>query len=718
MAAILKRTALFCISFLLCQPVGAQPCTGQWLLPPEGIKQAGPTDAWADRLTATPQAMDLTGDVLLTRPGLWLHTPKLHWDRLAHFIEATGEVQAQTHHWLLTARQLRYQRANNTLEAHAVRFQQRNRQLHGQAETLIHDRQQAQTQLKDARLTTCPLGQDDWFLYANKVRVDRKAQRVYAHHARLDFKGVPLLYTPYISYPLSQRASGFLMPSFKNYQSPNRDAPSWLVGMPYYFNLAPNYDDTLTLYTFQDRGLMLDNEFRSLNRWQQSVLTTTWLDDQLTGNARWRIKLDGTQHFGHGLSGRIQWQDVSDKDFFADIPIEPLLTTASFDRRELRLDWRPHDQISAFIRHQDYLLLRDHGANYALRPQFGLTVNHGFTDQLQGQLYTEISHFDIPIDHSSPEGRRTLVRPRLTLLAPTRWGEVGATVQIQHTRYDMLYGAPDGEITVPMAEVHGTVIFERPAHEIGTGWIQTLEPRLQYTHIPYVNQDGLPNFDSSRRSLNFDNLFALNRFTGGDRIGDTQRLSFALTTRYLSPRGHERLRAAIGQALYLATRHVGLTGTVSDPTPRSNLFGQLRLTTDALLFDNTLELSDGTFELRNLISRLRWRSDRLTLLSQYSWQRITQPEEKQLLLAGALWHPTSHWQVGGYMQYDYTANLRVETAWTLGYESCCWKSELQLEETRLEDGRYNYTLRLVLTLKGLSTTGRSFDRLLQRKLNF
>ena len=661
--------------------------------------------------------MTLTGDVLLTRPGLWLQAPRLHWDRLTHFLEATGGAQAQTPHWLLRAQQMRYQRPQAVLTAQAVRFQQRDRQLRGQAALLIHNRQQAQTRLQDARLTTCPLGQDDWFLQAKRIQVDRKRQRVYAYHAWLDFKGLPLLYTPYISYPLSKRASGFLTPSFQSYQSPNHNTPSWLMGVPYYFNLAPNYDDTLTLYHFQDRGTMVDNEFRSLTRWQRSVLTTTWLPDQLSGSDRWRVRLDGTQRFGQTLTGRIHWQDVSDKDFFADIPIDPALTTRSFDRRELRLDWRPNTAFSAFLRHQDYLLLRNHGTNYELRPQFGLTWQHR-ASPLETKLYTEVSQFDIPIDNSRPEGRRVLVRPSLNILKPTRWGEVGLSAQIQHNRYDLLYGAPGGAITVPMAAAHGTVVFERPAPEVGAGWIQTLEPRVQYTWIPYVNQDGLPNFDSGRRSLSFTNLFALNRFTGGDRIGDTQRLSWALTTRYLSPQGREHLRAAIGQALYLSHRHVDLNGTIDDATPRSNLFGQLRLSTKRLLFDNTLEMAADSLALRNLISRLRWRSSWITLLSQYSWQLIGQPNEKNVLLTGVLWHPASHWQLGGYTQYDYSANQRVETAWTLGYESCCWKSELQLEETSLADGRYNYTLRLVLTLKGLSTTGRGFEQLLRNKLNF
>ncbi len=717
-AAILKRTAAFCISFLLGSAASAQNCAGEWLLQPQTLQANGPTQAWSDRLSADERTLRLNGEVLLTRPGLRLRAPRLRWDRQAERLNAPDGAAVQTREWLLRAQRLRYDRRRQRLDGTQTRFQQRDRRMRGQAARLVHDRQQAQTRLDSARLTTCPLGRDDWFLHAKKVRVDRKTQRVYARHAWLDFKGLPLFYTPYISYPLSDRASGFLTPSFQSYQSPNRDAPSWLVGIPYYFNLAPNYDDTLTLYQFQDRGTTLDNEFRSLNRWQQSTLTTTWLPDQLTGTNRWRIRLDGTQRFGHGLSGRVLWQAVSDKDFFADIPIDPLLTTRSYDRRELRLDWRPNDRISAFIRHQDYLLLRNHGTHYELRPQLGLTARHRFTPFLQGRLYTEISQFDIPIDHSLPEGRRTLVRPTLTFLHTKDWGELGATAQIQHTRYDLLYGAPGGEITVPMMEAHGTLVFERPAREIGAGWLQTLEPRLQYTFIPHVDQHTLPNFDSGLRSLSFDNLFALNRFTGGDRIGDTQRLSFALTTRYLGPRGHERLRAAIGQAFYLATRRVGLTGPISDATPRSNLFGQLRLDTGALLFDNTLELADGTLALRNLISRLRWRHERLILRSQYSWQKIDTPDEKQVLLAGALWRPYGDWRLGGYVQYDYTANLRTETAWTLGYESCCWKSELQLAETRLEDGRYNYTLRLVLTLKGLSTTGRSFERLLRDKLNF
>ena len=621
-----------------------------------------------------------------------------------------------------------------------ARFQLRDKRARGKAALLQHEPSKRQTILEEAELTTCPLGQDDWHFAFDRIRIDRKEQRAYGHNGALYLGKVPVFYLPYISYPLNDRASGWLMPVVGSYRSPNRDDASFLLGLPYYFNIAPNLDDTLTLYAMQDRGLIVDNEFRWLTEKTRGTLTVSAIEDEiaksegltyidLNGNrqpgkditTRWRVKLDTDQQWTPQLSSHINWYEVSDPDFLADIPVDTSYRNSTLIPREARIDWRSEDgSLHLFAQHRDYLYLRHSTPQYELRPRVGLNWLAPLNDHWQLNLYGESSRFDIAsAGHGKPEGHRLVLKPELVGQWYRPWGDFTLRAGVQHNRYDMLYNtASNGEFSVPYAAAKAHVIFERPVSLGGERWTHTFEPTVQYLWVPFEDQSTFPNFDSSNRRDSYYSLFALNRFNGEDRIGDTQQVSVALTTRLLTPTGQERALASIGQIYYLTDRRQQLNSVSRDKTPRSPYFLRLGWTQSGLKFDHVSSYTDRNVKLIDTSTRFKWENERLRLLLQHQRTDHLQANEANTLVAGLAWKPTANWQLGTYWNYDLKADRRYETDYAIRYESCCWATELRLEETELSTGRRNYALKWVFTLKGVSTVGQRFDQLLDEKLNF
>ncbi|WP_294947984.1 LPS assembly protein LptD [Sulfurivirga sp.] len=723
LAVILRRTALIFTAFLwLPATVGAaERCQYPWLFPPaESLPVSGPTQAWGVRLHADAHKAVLEGPVELLRPKGRLHADRAEWIRLPRqLFRAVGHVTLETPKLLLQAQELTYSRHEKIISGRNLRFQTRDRRYRGQAGHLRDERAKGQAHMRDAAITSCPVGRNDWLLHAKKLRLDRSRQRIYAHHAWLTIHDVPVLYTPYISYPTSRRGSGFLMPRLESYKSPNRTDTSWLVGIPYYFNLAPNYDDTLTFYQMQDRGTLLDNEFRLLTRQGQGTLLGGFIRDEALGRDRWRWQFKGSYRLTPALTASADWADVSDKDFFADLPLDPNLKTETHRKRTLRLEWKPNSNFSTWVAHEDWLLLRNHGYDYERRPEVGLHWTTRLTDAVDTHLNASGTDFEIPIaGHGKPEGWRYVLHPTLGGEWVEEWGSYGFKAQLKGNRYSLNDGRTPA-FWVPLAEVHGQLVFERLAPEWGKGWKQTLEPRIQFSWIPRVDdQLAAPNFDSSTRSLSFDNLFVLNRFSGGDRVGDTQRLSLALTTRLLTEKGKERLRFAVGQAFWLAPRYIGLDGLKKDTTPASDYYVLGRLSSHHLFLDTTAQLRRRDISLDNLITRWRLRGRGWRWLGQLKWENVGTDSESQSLLTGAHIELGRGWSLGTFWEVNLTENRAVEQLHGLGYESCCWRGEIQVDETRLDDGRYNYAIRFVLTLKGIGSGGRRFDQQLKDKLNF
>ncbi|WP_373019468.1 LPS-assembly protein LptD [Thiomicrorhabdus sp.] len=754
--------------------VQAQPpidCKPQWIVPlqdiPPSTEKDRPTELQADELTQPDSnLLKLTGSAVITQPGMVVLGDEILYEKAQKKAQIFGQVEFHREDLVITADHAQVDQQQKTAQLNATRYQIKPSRAHGHARTIDLDKNSEVANLQNATFTTCPIeqikeqaesgsvdnkqqiknGKVAWELEFENLEINNKTRRVYGKNTVLFFHDVPVFYTPYFNFPLDDRASGLLIPEFGSYKSITDDSSSFYVKLPYYFNLAPNYDDTLTLMYMENRGPVLENEFRYLQKSgsvrHSAELTLTALNDAKTADEglayinngdvvygdtieqRWRAKLIANQNWGHGFSSNILWHEASDENFFADIPVENALKTVTSTPRYMKLNYR-QDNLQAYAQVYSYLRLHDAPVNYEKRPEIGMLYNKDFGD-LQFNLTTEATEFDVPLSsHTKPEALRTRLVPQLSYSINQSYGHLKALVAANHLNYAMhdngnnTTGEDTLDHTVMQYALNGGLVFERDFSLAGKNYIQTLEPELQYLHVPYVNQSNVPLFDTTTQSLHFSNLFSLNRFSGYDRIGDTTQVSAALTSKILTESGAPFLEAGIGQIFYLEDRKVTLTGTEPLTAEQSDYFVKLGMTTPDLYLYSTSQFSREDTELVNANSRLRWNlSKDSKLLLNHTLSNNNLPNAKATLAAGLTYKLSPRWEIGTYWNYDFTNEVRNEVQHALRYDNCCWAGEFSVEETQLENGLYNYSVQFLIEFKGLSSTDSSFKDYLNKKLNF
>jgi LPS-assembly protein len=242
---------------------------------------------------------------------------------------------------------------------------------------------------------------------------------------------------------------------------------------------------------------------------------------------------------------------------------------------------------------------------------------------------------------------------------------------------------------------------------------------VQYLYVPYQDQSNIPLFDTAAQSLDFSNLFSLSRFSGYDRIGDTNQVSAALTTKFFTEQGEPIAEAGLGQIFYLADRQVQLSGNTVNTDRVSDYFVKLGSTFGPLTFYSTSQYNKDNYELTNANNRLKLDfSPGFKLLLTNAVSNYNQAGEKETVAAGINWQINSRWTLGSYWNYDFTLEQKTEVQHALRYDSCCWASELSVQETQLTNGLYNYSIQYVIELKGLSSVGTTFTDYLNNKSNF
>ena len=747
------------------------PCLPDWIVAPLALPVAGSlTEVSANTLTQPDQhQVRLIGDARLSQPGLLLLSDELLFNRQTQQAYAFGQVEIHETATLLKGKQADFNQQQQTGQIETAQYQFKDSRAHGKAEHIHFDQTQQISELRAATYTSCPLDDQAWSLHFQHLQINNPKRRIYGKHTWMEFKGIPVFYTPYIDIPMDERASGLLFPYIGSHKTAaqSQSDPLSVVAVPYYFNIAPNYDATLTAIAIEQRGLVLDNEFRYLQPKHRGQFQISLLQDQLTqkeglryvdrsGNIqvedplsqRWRLGYNGSQNWGQGLNSNINWQEVSDPDFYNDVP----LNFAAFEStragndlrldRQIRLNYR-QGPLQAHIQHYGYLPLRNGESNYLEKsPEIGVNLRHNLGN-LRGRIYLESTEFvryngfndffndgyvagqkvGTGLTNSNLHmGQRLIAQPNLTYRINRPYGHLQAQVQANFRQYH-LENAPDEASTNNMVmqyALRGGLVFERDLFLFNRDYIQTLEPEVQLLYVPYVDQSHLRLFDSANNSLDFSNLFQLNRFSGFDRIGDTKQLSAAVTTRLLNEQGAPLADAAIGQIFYLADREVGLAGNQLQQDPRSDYFVRVSTHLNNFNFASTSQYDYQTYEMSQILNRLKWQAvDRVELLAVHQGLNLNNENNRaETLGAGLLLGLTSEWQLAGYVNYDLEEQTRREFMAGLRYDSCCWASELVYEETQMADGRYNYGIRYVIEFKGLSTVGSRLKDTIHQTLNF
>jgi len=435
---------------------------------------------------------------------------------------------------------------------------------------------QDHTKLTKVRYTTCAPGQDDWYLIAPEVEIDNVEEMAYVRNARIEFKGVPIYYIPRGAFSISdKRKSGFLTPSF-GYTSQNGVD----VTAPYYLNLAPNYDATVTPHVMGLRGLQLQNEFRYLTRRSEGKVDVDFLPgdrlrdrDPVTGqplnNDRYAAKYTHTHTFNPLWSGNADLRGVSDKDYLSDFGNNLNATSTTHLPQNAEVNYRGSIWYFAAGLH-DYQTVDKtiplESRPYARLPQLLLSANTPtVSERTQYHFASELVRFHRA--GTSIAGNRLNLTPAVSYPMLRSYGFLTPKVGVRYIGYG-LSGTSDTSPSVSAGffNLDGGLFFDRDFAWGGQDYTQTLEPRLYYLYTPRKDQDHLPNFDSGAPGISFPGLFRDQRLDGGDRIGDANQLTLAVTSRVLNADdGAERLRGSIGRIYYFADRRVNIpTAIVTD----------------------------------------------------------------------------------------------------------------------------------------------------------
>lgn len=412
--------------------------------------------------------------------------------------------------------------------------------------------------------TACPPGNQDWMLHARSAKINKETGRGSANHAWLEFKGVPFFYTPYMSFPIDdRRQSGFLTPAFGNTRTGGFD-----LSLPYYFNLAPDYDATFWPRWLSNRGEMLRGEFRYLEDWARGRMIGEYVPhDQLYGGSRGQFGLTNDSNFSSiGVTSHLDVHTVSDPTYLnqlgnlLSIPLNTYIRSWGnvIQAGQALGGGYSVSVLGDYFQPIDPTILKSQQPYYHM-PQFTFSYDRGIAGT--GLMFQGVGDWVSFANASNPApvtGQRMNLRPRLYYPLQSTAGFVTPSMTLQQTSYWLdlpqnpgaVTGASPGR-TVPIFSIDSGAYFEREFQLGKLPMQQTLEPRLFYLYVPAVNQNKLPTFDTGEFDFNFYQLFRENRFSGTDRIAQANQLTPALTSRFIDQEdGLERLRLSIGEIFY------------------------------------------------------------------------------------------------------------------------------------------------------------------------
>jgi LPS-assembly protein len=696
-------------------------------LPKDGERETSPAELMAERFDVSEQtSYVLDGNVELRRADQYLAADTLRYDTEAETYEAEGSVHYQDRGLLLGADKAvgELSEDRNTLDN--VRYQLLDARGNGRADkaVVIGDT----SVLDRVTYTTCDPESTGWELRAARVDLDQEAGVGTARHATLRIGRVPILYLPYASFPIDERRrTGFLFPSIGSSQDNGID-----FAAPYYVNLAPNYDLTLTPRILGRRGAMIGAEFRYLTSTHAGEIAGTWLpDDDQTGRDRGSL---GIQHFGV-LSP--QWtvqadlNHVSDDRYFEDFGDSLAAASTSLLESSAGLYGRGR-YWNASVSAQDWEitdpLLPDGFEPFRRLPRMLFGYERPFTDWFEAGVRSELVAFD---HEENPDATRYDLLPYIAFPFERAAGYVRPEFAYRQTGYDLdsdyLATVPSRSPSrgTPIASLDAGLFFERDMGLFGKRYLQTLEPRLYYLYVPYENQDDLPLFDTQELTFGFAQLFRTNRFTGADRQMDANQATIALTTRLLEEAsGRERLSASLGQIRYFEPQRVQLPGVPASDADGSAIVGDMELTLSdrwrigvSQQWDPEDELSD----LSAIRGQYRWRTDGVFNIA-YRFRRegsganmnLVSVEQIDTSFAAPI---NERWRLVGRWNYSLLDESTLEAVAGFEWSSCCLAARvLGRHYVRNREGEKNNGIYIELELKGLATLGRKSGELLERAI--
>jgi LPS-assembly protein len=670
--------------------------------------QAGPMFLTADRIeSSAPNIIEASGHVEARHAGQNFFANWLRYDTTLNLLQARGQVRLEQPSLMVEGDSLSLNLDDYSGELTQPVYHLTAQKGRGSAEH-IDFVDKNRFKLQDATYTTCPVDNDDWFLKVSDLDIDKTRNVGTARNASLRFMGVPILYTPWMDFPINDmRKTGVLAPTFGTTQRSGLD-----IVVPYYLNLAPNYDATLYPRLLSKRGVQLGGEFRYLLGEVHGENRLEYLpNDNEANRSRWSMALTNEYRVNANTQAGMQLNRVSDNDYFRDLSNLISITSISHLKSEVWVTTQ-HADWNAELRAQSLQTLQDSTSPlpivepYARLPYAHLGMTRSLGYGLEFKLETEATRF-AHSDPTLPEGTRILAYPTLRLPLTNSFGFLTPQIGWHSTYYALNDKAPEQRITrsLPIFSLDSGVTFDRPISFAGVGYEQTLEPRAYYVYAPYRDQNTIPLFDTALRDFNYAQMFTENQFVGGDRVNDANQLTLAVTSRFSEEAsGLERLQVTLGQRYYFSSQQVTLEP--GDPPRTSNATDLLAAVSGQITRDWRIDTAwqfdtqNGTTIRQNLGASYRPGPGRAL---NFGYRFIDQTTEQIDL--SAQWPLAHRWYGMFRYNYSFQDNKLVEGLAGLEYNGGCWIVRGVFQRLATKENQSTDAVFFQLELNGMGRLG-------------
>lgn len=599
---------------------------------------------------------------------------------------------------------LNYNTETGQSTADNVAFASVDMQAHGYAKRLNRPNN-SQYELDEVMFSTCPPMNRKWQFDAKSIDLDTETGRGKAYDTTFRVADVPVFYLPYFNFPIdSRRSSGFLVPSA------SFDSDSGLeVEVPYYLNLAPNYDATLNTHIYTDRNPMVSGEFRYLTEnYGGGTINAAYLPNDNEYNDEDRSSL----FYNHTwesksiprLSGDLEYNYVSDSDYLDDFDTFGLSDSTVNLPRSARLNYY-NDYVTGELKVETFQTLdafdsdgdelEDKDRPYSRLPQLLLNYRIPTNSNIEVTGISDSAYFKKSIDDGSEtekSGTRLYNKISATYPIEFSWGYIKPELSLQHlyTAYDEdslednSLSAEDGSqsVFVPQASIDAGLTFYQAGSPFGAfddtmGGYQLLSPRLKYTYAPYEDQNDIPNFNTSIASISYQQLFSDSWFLGHDRLQDLHAVTPGVNYRYIDATGVTRFDGSIAEQFYIDDGRVTLVD--DEPIFTTSSSGMVW---DASVqpYNNVWVDVNGaltnSYDLNFITTELRYQPTENSLFSAGFVKRQrdgnTNQQPLSAVTASAIFPINNKWRVLTQGQYDYRNSRMLDTLVGIDYEDCCF----------------------------------------------
>ena len=534
---------------------------------------------------------DYSGNVKMSRADQQSSSEKANYNRISQVLDLHGNVYYREDEVALHTESATLNLTSDEAKIRDTQFIAASTPIRGSAK-LYHRQSKTLSSYKDVAYTSCKPGNQDWVIHSSDMTIDKSTGRGTAKNAWMEFKGAPVLYTPYLAFPIdNRRTSGFLMPSFGNTKY-----SGFRLAAPYYWNIAPNYDATITPRELIKRGPLLAGNFRYLTEQSKGNVAVEFMPHDLISNqSRYSGKLKNTSTITPNIRSNMDLNYVSDKTYFSELGSALTFSNYNYLKSSADIGY-VREGVSlntSFVNYQSINTTLVSSVNplpYRILPRVNLNLDHSFKfmplDTAIENEYVYFQHNEFLVDKNgqtdpaltllpkdknlTPSGQRFNTKPIISMPLQTASTYIKPKLSLQHTQYLMSSGQPiyDNQSiidttgtsvsrTLPIFSTDSGLYFDRNLSLGNNHYTHTIEPRLFYLYVPYTNQQNLPVFDTAQYDFTYSSMFRENSFSGTDRIQDANQVTTAVTSRFIDEStGLERLKVNVGEIFYFRNRQV------------------------------------------------------------------------------------------------------------------------------------------------------------------